>query len=71
MSQFYSSPNVLIFSTTRNLNEDLAGAVDFIRDQMLQVDVVTFTQEDNYRLLELAIYGGVHPGNYQYIKQST
>lgn len=60
----FKSPHILILTATDSIQEDLNSTVfEFIETEMVQVDVLTFSELKNSFLLTLAKYGNIFASN--------
>ena len=53
LSSDFPHPTVLILTASRLKNEDLSSEIDLIQEKMMQVDAITFNEEENAQLLSL------------------
>ncbi len=62
--EYHGSPSLLLLSANHSGASDLDDAFTLVEENVLQVDVVTFSSQHDDNLARLAQFGHVFSGQY-------
>ena len=60
----FDTPHLLIITATDNIHEDLTPELNFVKESMLQIDILTVVGHEHPELMSMTHFGHFYAGNY-------
>ena len=60
----FDTPHLLIITATDNIHEDLTPELNFVKESMLQIDILTVVGHEHPELMSMTHFGHFYAGDY-------